>query len=210
MSKDFDGNGLVEPIFCYYIKNAMGHFELSAGISRDEWAAQMPIIKKRFENNESYAKAGMDNLFTAEMMQGATVLTCKDTRSGYFENDGKGKFTFHPFPVAAQQAPVNAIVCMDVNGDGLADIIIAGNEYQPNVGAGRYDASYGLLLLNRGHGQFQAVPPATCGLIIDGDTKDLKKLAGAKQLLLIAGVNDAAARVFSIIHGPQKIPGQTN
>jgi len=35
-----------------------------------------------------------------------------------FENDGKGKFIFHAFPTMAQVAPLNAIACTDVNGDG--------------------------------------------------------------------------------------------
>ncbi len=33
------------------------------------------------------------------MMAGAVVLYCKEVRSGWFENDGHGKFVFHPFPL---------------------------------------------------------------------------------------------------------------
>ena len=52
----------------------------------------------------------MDELLTPDMMTGALVLDCKETRSGYFKGDGKGGFVFHPFPSMAQIAPVNAIV----------------------------------------------------------------------------------------------------
>ncbi len=127
---------------------------------------QVPSIKKRFEQNSSYAKATMDEIFTKEMMDSAMVLKCSEARSGYFENNGKGQFTFHPFPMIAQEAPVNAIVCTDVNGDGINDIILAGNEYQANVMPGRYDASYGLLLTGSVKGEFNVVPPALSGLII--------------------------------------------
>jgi len=198
IAKDFDGNGVVEPIFCYYIKDNDGNYKLSSGISRDEWATQMPSIKKRYDYNLLYAKAPMEELFSKDMMAGAMLLQCKEVRSGYFENDGKRKFIFHPFPSMAQVAPVNTIVCTDVNGDGNIDIILAGNEYQAQVMAGRYDASYGLLLTGNGKGVFEAVPPVTSRLIIDGDVKDLKLISVAKQKILLATVNDGKMRAFSI------------
>jgi enediyne biosynthesis protein E4 len=198
IAKDFDGNGVVEPIFCYYIKNNSGKYQLNAGISRDYWATQMPSIKKIYDINESYAKATMDMIFTKEMMEGATVLDCKEVRSGWFENDGKGKFIFHALPAMAQIAPVNAIVCSDINGDGNMDIIIAGNEYQANVTTGRYDASYSLLLTGNGKGSFDVVDPITSGLITDGDVKDMKIINTTKQKILLTAVNDAAMKAFGI------------
>ena len=158
----------------------------------------MPSIKKRFEQNSSYAKATMDEIFTKEMMDSAMVLKCSEARSGYFKNNGKGKFTFHPFPLVAQEAPVNTIVCTDVNGDGFTDIILAGNEYQAQVMPGRYDASYGLLLTGDGKGSFDAVSPAASGLIIDGDVKDLKLVTVGKQKVLLSAVNDSKMKAFAI------------
>ena len=181
-----------------YIKDNNGEYHLSSGISRNEWSRQMPSFKKRFEQNSSYAKTSMETIFTKEMMEGATTLTCHEARSGYFENDGKGKFTFHPFPLIAQEAPVNAIACEDVNGDGFTDIIIAGNEYQANIMPGRYDASYGLLLTGNGEGDFTAVPPAKSGLILDGDVKDLKIISIGNQKILLAAINDAPMKAFAI------------
>ncbi|MEO8108624.1 MAG: VCBS repeat-containing protein [Ginsengibacter sp.] len=198
IAKDFDGNGILEPIFCYYIKDNNGEYQLSSGISRNEWSRQMPSFKKRFEQNSSYAKASMETIFTKEMMDGATTLTCHEARSGYFQNDGKGKFTFHAFPLIAQEAPVNAIACEDVNGDGFTDIIIAGNEYQANIMPGRYDASYGLLLTGNGRGDFNAVPPAKSGLILDGDVKDLKIISVGNQKILLAAINDAPMKAFAL------------
>ena len=199
IAKDFDGNGVPEPIFCYYIKDNAGTYQLSPGISRDHWATQMPSIKKSFDKNESYAKAPMEMIFTKEMMQGAIVQECNEVRSGWFENDGKGQFHFHPFPAMAQIAPVNSIACLDINGDGNPDIILAGNEYQAGVSTGRYDASYGLLLTGNGSGGFMPVSPAADGLVIDGDVRDLKiiSLSGGRKMLL-AGVNDDKLRVFEI------------
>ncbi|HEV8284271.1 MAG TPA: VCBS repeat-containing protein [Chitinophagaceae bacterium] len=198
IAKDFDGNGVMDNIFCYYIKDNDGKYKLSSGISRDEWARQVPSIKKRFDVNSSYAKATMDEIFDKEMMNNAVVLRSNETRSGYFENDGKGKFIFHPFPLVAQESPVNAIAVSDVNGDGFNDIIIGGNEYQADVMTGRYDASYGLVLKNSNNGRFEAVMPAQSGLIIDGDIRDLKMITVGKQKILLSAVNDSKTKAFTI------------
>ena len=196
IAKDFDGNGIVDPIFCYYIKDNQGKYILSAGISRDEWARQMPSMRKKFELNSVYAKATMDQIITKEMMDKALRLTCNEPRSGYFKNDGKGHFSFHPFPLPAQFAPVNAVIYTDVNGDDKTDIILAGNEYQASVASGRYDASYGLLLTGNGKGQFKAVSPVSSGLILDGDVKDLKVISTQKGKILLAAINDSRMQAY--------------
>ncbi|HWB92342.1 MAG TPA: VCBS repeat-containing protein [Puia sp.] len=201
VAKDFDGNGIMDPVLCYYLKDKDGKYQLSAGISRDSWARQMPGIKKRYESNEEYARAPMDEMFTPEMMSGALVLECREVRSGYFQNDGHGHFSFHPFPLMAQIAPVNAMVCTDVDGDGVADLILAGNEYQAAVMTGRYDASYGLLLRGDGHGGFMPVSPAVDGLILDGDVKDLKIIHARGRRYLLTAINDQQMRAFSLPGG---------
>jgi hypothetical protein len=198
IAKDFDGNGIIEPLLCYYLKDKDGKYTLSAGISRDSWARQMPTIKKRFDNNESYAKAKMKELFTGDMMTGALVLECKEVRSGWFENDGHGHFSFHPFPLMAQIAPVNAIVCTDVDGDGRPDLILAGNEYQAAALSGRYDASYGLVLKADDHGGFQPLSPTADGLILDGDIKDLKLIHTGNRKTLLSAINDQPMRAYRL------------
>ncbi|HXB93877.1 MAG TPA: VCBS repeat-containing protein, partial [Puia sp.] len=198
IAKDFDGNGLIEPVFCYYIKDNDGQLRLSVGIGRDNWAVQMPSIKKKFDDNAKYARAPMDQLFTKEMMDGALTLDCKEVRSGWFENDGYGRFRFHPFPAMAQIAPVNAIVAADVNGDGSPDLILAGNEYQSSVLSGRYDASYGLLLEGDGRGGWKVVPPASDGLILDGDVRDLKLIHAGGGRYLLTAINDRPMRAFRL------------
>jgi enediyne biosynthesis protein E4 len=197
-AKDYDGNGVTEPILCYYIKDNNGKYQLSAGISRDEWAMQMPSIKKKFDHNDLYAKAPMQQIVSREITDGALQLTCKEVRSGWFENNGKGSFSFHPFPLIVQSAPVNTIVCTDINADGNTDIILAGNEYQSSVMAGRYDASYGFVLTGNSKGILNAVAPVKSGLIIDGDTKDLKLINVAGQRLLLVAVNNEKVKVFAL------------
>jgi hypothetical protein len=92
---------------------------------------------------------------------------------------------------------VNTIVCEDMDGDGIKDILLAGNEYQTEVRAGRYDASYGCFLKGMGNKNFVAVPQSASGFFVNGDVKDMKLITNAKkEKLILVGVNDDSLKVF--------------
>jgi hypothetical protein len=102
-------------------------------------------------------------------------------------------------PVEAQFAPVNAIICDDLDNDGFKDLLLAGNEYQTEVMTGRYDASYGCFLRGGADKKFTPVPPAVSGFILNGDVKDMSviRLSNGVKMVL-AAVNNDSLRVFRI------------
>jgi hypothetical protein len=196
IAKDLDGNGIIEPLFCYYMKTEKGSYELSAGISRDEWALQMPSIKKTYPDNESYAVAAASRLFPDDNIRDALILHCRETRSGWFENRDTAGFRFHPFPVLAQLAPVNSILVGDFDGDSHADILLAGNECNFTVRTGSEDASYGLLMKGDGHGVLTPIPPSASGLILDGDVKDMRLIRSGNHSILLTAINDQPLKAW--------------
>jgi enediyne biosynthesis protein E4 len=198
-AKDLDANGSVDPIFFYYIKDKTGKKNLYPAISRAQFSDQVPAIKKQFLFAKNYSNASFDNIFPANKREGLMHLSCDETRSCYFENLGGGKFKKHILPIQVQFAPVNSIICDDVDGDGLVDLIMAGNEYQADVMTGRYDASYGCFLKGIKNKTFQFVPPATSGFIVDGDVKDMALVTlSNKEKILVAAANNDSLRVFKI------------
>jgi enediyne biosynthesis protein E4 len=122
----------------------------------------------------------------------------------YFENTGNGKFVEHPLPIEAQFAPVNAIICYDLDNDGFKDLLLAGNEYQSNVMTGRYDASYGCFLKGAADKKFKPVSPAESGFVLDGDVKSMAliRLSNGEKIIL-AAVNNDSLRVFSVNPAPR-------
>jgi len=198
-AKDLDGNGSIDPVMAYYMLGNKGERSLFPAIGRDQFAGQVPSIKSRYLEHAAYSKDNADKIFTKEDKENMVKLVCEETRSGWLENTGNGKFTFHGLPAVAQFAPVNALICTDADGDGINDIIMAGNEYQAEVMTGRYDASYGLFLKGDGNKSFVPVAPAASGFVVDGDVKDLKIIAtGGKEKIILAAVNDDKLKAFRL------------
>jgi hypothetical protein len=197
-AKDLDGNGSVDPLVAYYIPDQKGERHLYPAIDRNQFAGQVPAIRKKYERHASYSKAKIEDILSGQK-DGMLELVCEETRTCWLENKGNGKFEMHALPTEAQLSPVNSIICTDVDGDGNLDIILAGNEYQAEVMTGMYDASYGLLLKGDGKGAFKAISPLQSGLIIDGDVKDMKIInTPSKERLLLVAVNNDKMKVFRL------------
>ncbi|MFL5741963.1 MAG: VCBS repeat-containing protein [Flavisolibacter sp.] len=202
-AKDLDGNGSVDPVFFYYIKDRDGEKNLYPAISRAVLSEQVPSIKKQFLHAKDYSRARFEDIFPGNKKEGLQRLSCDETRTCWFENLGHGKFKKHVLPAEAQFAPINSIICKDIDGDGFPDLIMAGNEYQTDVMTGRYDASYGLFLKGNRDKQFRLIAPTNSGFIVDGDVKDMEliPLKNGERVLLVA-VNNDLLRVFRINDHP--------
>jgi hypothetical protein len=184
--KDFDNNHSTEPIITYFIKD--GTYPMP---SRDELLDQMVSMRKRYIYYHQYANQTIDSLFTPAQLSGAHIDTCVEMRSCWFENDGKGIFSKHPFSNEVQIAPINSIIATDVDGDGKTDLLMAGNNYSVRAEMGREDAGFGYYLKNDGKGIFSVIPAMQSGLMIKGDCRELKLITlGNKSTILVAGMNN--------------------
>ena len=198
-ASDIDGNGIIDPVLFYYIKDKDGVRRSYPAIGRSQFAEQVPAIKKKFLRYQDYAKATSDDIFKGKARENMLSFTCNETRSCWLENKANGKFLKHPLPVEAQFAPVNAMVAEDLDGDGYKDLLIAGNEYQTDVMIGRYDASYGTVLKGSKDGIFIPLSSLKSGFIVGGDIKSMALIPAATggKLLVVAANNDSL-RVFKI------------
>ncbi|MBO0938588.1 VCBS repeat-containing protein [Fibrella sp. HMF5335] len=194
---DFDKNGKTDPMLTYYLQGK----EHMASI-RDALNEQMTTLsRKRFPTYQSYAAKSVAEAFDNDELAGAIKLEANELQSCWLENLGDGKLVMHPLPVAAQVSPVMGIQPTDIDHDGYPDLILVGNFYGPETYTGRYDASRGVVLLNRGQkgssaNRFQAVPPTRTGLAIDGDAKAIATLpVGAANWFLVTN-NDGPVQLI--------------
>jgi enediyne biosynthesis protein E4 len=141
--------------------------------TRNELAAKIPSVLKRYPKNDLYAKATIEEILGKERLAAAKKFTATQFQSGVFLSQPDGTYRFEPLPRLAQIAPLDGIVAGDFNGDGFADIYAVQNSYAPVAVVGHFDGGVSQLLLGDGHGHFSVVPPAQSGLLVPGDAKAL-------------------------------------
>ena len=185
---DFDNNGQVECIPVYYKTDGKAYpFNL-----HDDIIKQMPYLKKKFLRYDAYAGKSIEEIFTPEELDKASVLTVNQTQTCVFYNNGKGGFNIQPLPIRAQFSPVYSILVTDINNDGIKDLFLGGNFYGLKPEVGRYDSSYGVTLLGNSKHWFDYLPPANSGLFIKGEVRDISQIGtkNGKQII-VARNNDA-------------------
>jgi hypothetical protein len=185
--KDFDHNGSIDPLFCYYIQ----------GISypaapRDDLMEQLPMLKKKFLKYSTYASATINDLFSKEELQDAALLKADILNTIYLQNGPDG-FTIKPLPIEAQYSPVYAIASIDANGDGKKDLLLAGNNVWTRIKYGRYSANHGILLIGDGKGNFSYVPQMQSGLNVRGVVRSMLQIKTGNEVSIFFGMNNAPA-----------------
>lgn len=158
---------------------------------------QMPFISEKFPTYDAFAKATLTDILGETGLENAIHREVREFQSGVFRNDG-GNFEFIPFPNLAQIAPVMDMLAIDLNKDGLKDLILAGNLFNAEVETVRHDANNGLVLINKGNAQFEPMTMLESGLYLPGNVKSLAKVKTQKGTLILAGVNDNILEVFRI------------
>jgi hypothetical protein len=191
--KDFDGNGILDPILCYYI----GGVSYPAA-SRDDLVDQLPLLKKKFPEYHEYADATIKDIFTPEQLKDAGLLTATCMATVYLENRGKQGFLRKALPPEVQYAPVYAISAADIDHDGKKDLILAGNNSWTRIKFGRYKSNHGILLRGDGNGGFSYIPQWKSGLDMRDDIRSVQLIHAADHWRWIFGANDAALRAYRI------------
>jgi hypothetical protein len=188
---DFDKNGAVDPIICYYIQGKS--YPMA---SRDEITDQIVSLRQRFPTYDSYSEATINEIFSAEQLQAAKKLEANFFETVWFENRN-GVFIKHSLPVQANYAPVYAIGIDDYNRDGKPDLLLAGNIEQTRIKIGKIDANYGVLLIGDGKGNFSYVPQPVSGINVKGCVRSITPLiSNKKEKLLLFTVNNQLPAIY--------------
>lgn len=190
---DFDENGSLDPIVCYYIQGTS--YPLA---SRDELLDQIPVLKKKYVKYADYAGATLDDIFNTEQRAKAQVFWCTEVESIVLVQQEELKFSKRPLPVEAQFSTTQSILADDFDNDGNQDLLLLGNFFGYRTQAGESDASFGLLLKGKGDGTFDAVTPDESGLFADGDVRAAVIVNTPKGPRLIVAKNDDVPQVIRI------------
>ncbi|AVR45136.1 hypothetical protein C7S20_07550 [Christiangramia fulva] len=180
---DFDGNDTKDIVLSYF--NDGQKFPVRG---RECSSQQMPGIKKKFKDYNSYANANLADIYTKDYLENALHYQVKSFASVFVENTKDG-FKLHKLPNEAQISNINQILVDDYDKDGNLDALIAGNLYASEVETPRNDASIGLLLKGDGKGHFEPVPARESGFFVPGDVKDMARLKTPNGEFIVVAKN---------------------
>jgi len=188
---DFDGNGYTDQIVACY--NQGRSYPL---VLRDEMIKALPPLKVRFLSYTEYAKAGVTDIFRPDELSAAVQKKAEVFATSVIRNDGDGSFTLVPLPDEAQLAPVYGIALTDADGDGVNDLLLAGNfdGFKPDIA--RASDSYGVLLRGAKDGTFNAVRQPASGFRVPGQSREVLRLRSRDGVFLLVARNNDRPLVF--------------
>jgi hypothetical protein len=180
---DFDKNGFLDPVLSFTSEeNKEYPYAL-----RHDLVSQLKYLSKKYPNYKSFKTATIQDIFTKEQLQESTILEVNALSSIVLFNEGAFNFEVQKLPLETQFSPIYAITTYDFDNDGDQDILLGGNLNGVKPEFGRYDASFGSYLENKGNRLFKYHQTGK-GFKINGQIRDLKVL---KNKVFISKNNDS-------------------
>ncbi|MDN5213638.1 VCBS repeat-containing protein [Fulvivirgaceae bacterium BMA12] len=184
-TNDFDHNGTEDIVLAKY------YMEKQVPVRGKQCtAAQMPFLNEKFKEYAAFANTDITGMLGTGLSS-SLHYQVNEFRSGIFLNAGSGRFSFLPFPNEVQISPVNSILYDDFSGDGIKDLLLAGNNHHAEVETTRADAGKGYFLKGHKDGTFSYIPNMQTGFFTDKDVRGMVKImADDKQFVFVANNND--------------------
>ena len=191
-TNDFDSNGTIEQITTRSIEGKDMPINL-----KQELAKQIPSIKKKNLSYADYAKKSVQEIFAQDVVANSLQKTAVIQESVVAINKGNGQFEIKILPKEVQFSSVNTSCTMDVNKDGILDIILAGNQYEFKPQFGRLDANHGSVLLGNKKGNFSWLPYANSGFFLTGEVQKIKTIKNKNNAIAILAIlNNNTPKLF--------------
>ncbi|RMG20605.1 MAG: RNA-binding protein [Bacteroidetes bacterium] len=164
---DFDYNGTTDIILAKYYKNTEVPVRGKTCATQ-----QIPHLAQKITSFHDFASRDLEGIL-GPAVKSALHYKAVEFRSGIFMHEEGGNFQFRPFDNHIQQSPINSIVYADTDGDGIKDLLMAGNNYMPEIETTRADAGIGAFLKGVGKGHFKAVSHHQSGFFAHDDVRGL-------------------------------------
>lgn len=181
---DFDNDSNQDIVLSYYNEG-----EQYPVRGRECSSQQIPGIKQKFKDYESFSTATLNDIYTKKSLKSALHYQVKSFASVYIENKND-TFEIHPLPRYAQISNINKILVDDFDKDNNLDVLLAGNLFASEVETPRNDAGFGLFLKGNGKGDLEPVHISKSGFYVPGDVKDMKVINVKDQSYIITAKNN--------------------
>lgn len=186
---DFDDNGAIDPVFCYYIQGKSYPY-----VGRDELLEHISMMRSRFNDYKTYANADVSKIFTQDELQKAKRLSANTMETKLWVSNSTGKLTEKSLPIEAQMSPVFSVAVSDFNGDGNPDLLLGGNMKSSRIKVGLNESNQGQVFIGDGSGSFHYVSQLESGLNVCGEVRSFSIFDD----LLLVGINGRSLEAYRI------------
>ncbi len=188
---DFDKNGSTETIVTTEKNGQYYPIEGLKGL-----ADQLESLRKKFTAYKDFAGKPIEEILERNQVKEATKFEVNELRSGYLEND-KGNFKFVPFARELQVAPIMSFLKYDFDGDGLEEILAAGNYFGVKPYHGRLGGFAGAMI----KGKNDVILGEQLGLdLAQRSIRHLNILTIRNQPYLLATFNNEKVQLYQLIN----------
>ncbi len=177
---DFDNNGQIDKIISRTIDG-----KDKPVFMKGELESQLPVLKKQNLRNTVYATKSVQDLFEKEQIAKAIIKQVNYSSSCIAYNNGNANFICKKFPASLQFSSIKSIQVIDVNYDGLPDLVMGGNEFNFQPQLGRLDASTGDVAINNGKGSFTPISKEKSGIFLSGQVRDVVQIKSKNSINLL-------------------------
>jgi hypothetical protein len=191
--KDFDNNDRTDPILTYYKADTN-----SFAFSRDEIIGQLPKLKGNFPDYQSFAKAGLEDIFDILDLSGADTLAAHNLSSMALINDGTGNFAARRLPQEVQYSPlfaINKVFLPGVNPQSF--LLTGGNISKTRVSTGKLDANPGFVFKIDEEAKMKPMSTGEAGLFFHQDVRDIQTLRVGDENYYLYAFNNGSVKVFA-------------
>lgn len=189
---DFDNNGIIDKVFSRTVNGADVPLFL-----KKEFTEILPIYKKENLLHKDFATKSIQDIFKKELLDKATVLQFNTCGSYVAINNGNGNFTLQLMPTDVQLSSANSILPIDVDNDGINEIVVAGNNTNFLPQFGRLDANSGVVLKVKPDHTLVVMQQQYTGLNIQGVVKCIEPITIKQSKAILFTRNNNYPLLFS-------------
>ncbi len=190
---DFDRSGRHTPIMTHYMQG-----EKVPVPQRDVLMELMPSLRSDFVRFSTYAEARIEDLVDLKSID-HIYKKAVEFRSGIVNGFSGGPLSFEPFPPEVQWSGIHAFEVADLNGDGVAEIILGGNNFELEIESARTDAvSLAVLVKNR-NGSWDFVPQGGVLERFNRELRSLDQIEIQGELHFVVGWKDHPVEILKVI-----------
>ncbi len=192
-TKDFDYNGTQDIFLAKQYKNKEVPVRGKSCATQ-----QVPVLGSKIKTYQDFARRDLKGILGSGI-ETALQYSVNEFKSGIFFNEGNGGFSFSPFSNNVQKSVVNSILYDDFDGDGVNDLLLAGNNYLSEIETTRLDGGTGAFLKGMGNGKFEYISNVKTGFYVQNDVRHMVNLSSSSRKSIMVINNDDRHRMFKIV-----------